>query len=152
VSFLNKKRRLKMSTEENKAQIRRIYEEVFNKGNLAVADELMAPNYVFHVSGQEFKGPEGFKQFATIYRTAFPDIHITVEDMVAEGDKVVHRISTRGTHKGEMMGIAPTGKQIATTGIVISRFAAGKEVEVWANLDMLGMLQQMGVVPPMGQA
>lgn len=140
-----------MSAEENKAKIRRIYEEVFNKGNLAVADELMAPNYVFHApGGQEFKGPEGFKQYATMMRTAFPDLHITVEDMVAEGDKVVHRISTRGTHKGDLMGIAPTGKQITTTGIVISRFAAGKEVEVWASLDMLGMMQQMGVAPPIG--
>ena len=141
-----------MSAEENKAKIRRIYEEVFHKGNMAVADEIIAPNYVLHVSGQEFKGPEGFKQFAAMFRTAFPDIHITVEDMVAEGDEVSHRISTRGTHKGELMGIAPTGKQIATTGIVISRFAGDKEAEVWASLDMLGMLQQMGVAPPAGQA
>ena len=141
-----------MSTEENKAMIRRIYEEAFNKGDLAVADELMATNYVFHgPGGMEFKGPEGFKQFVTMMRTAFPDLHVAIDDLVAEGDRVVHRVTVRGTHKGEMMGIAPTGKQVTITAITISRFAGGKEVESWPSLDQLGMLQQMGVVPPMGQ-
>ena len=141
-----------MSTEENKAKQRRIWEEVLNQGDLSVADEIIPPNYVYHgPMGMEFKGPEGFKQIITMYRTAFPDIHITVDDMVAEGDKVVSRITARGTHKGELMGIAPTGKQIIITGIYISRYVGGKEVEVWASSDMLGMMQQLGVAPPMGQ-
>jgi len=82
-----------MSTEENKAVIRRVIEEVWNKGNLAVADEVIANNYVFDAAGQEFKGPEGLKQAVTIYRTAFPDFHITIDDMVAEGDKVASRFT-----------------------------------------------------------
>jgi len=140
-----------MSTEENKAMIRRVWEEVLNKGDLAVADKIMATNYVYHGSGgQEFKGPEGFKQLVTMFRTAFPDLRITVEDMVAEGDKVAHRATMRGTHKGDLMGIAPTGKQVTIAAIVISRFVGGKEVEAWSNLDQLGMMQQMGVAPPMG--
>ena len=140
-----------MSTEENKAIIRRNCEEILNKGDLAVAGETIANNYVYHGSGgQEFKGPEGFKQFITMLRTAFPDFHCTVEDMFAEGDKVAHRLTLRGTHKGEFMGIAPTGKQVAITANVISRFAGGKEVEAWSNLDDLGMMQQMGVAPPTG--
>jgi len=140
-----------MSTEENKAIIRRNCEEALNKGDLAVADENIATNYVYHGSGgQEFKGPEGFKQFITMLRTAFPDLHFTIEDMVAEGDKVAHRLTLRGTHKGELMGIAPTGKQVTTTAITISRFVGGKEVEAWSSMDMLGMMQQMGVAPPIG--
>ena len=140
-----------MSTEENKAIIRRIYEEVFNQGNLAVADELIATNYVSHVpGGQEYKGPEGFKQFITQTRTAFPDLHMTVEHIIAEGDKVAHCGKLQGTFKGETMGIAPTGKQVAMTVTTISRFAGGKEVEAWMNYDQLSMYQQMGVAPPAG--
>jgi steroid delta-isomerase-like uncharacterized protein len=141
-----------MSTEENKAKQRRVWEEIINKGNLAVADELFATNYIYHGPvGMEFKGPEGLKQLISMFRNAFPDIHVTVEDMIAEGDKVVCRITGRGTHKGEMMGIPPTGKQTEVTGIIITRWAGGKEVETWEILDMLHMMQQIGVVPPMGQ-
>ena len=141
-----------MSTEENKASVHRVIEEAFNKGNLAVVDDLMATNYVFHgPGGQELKGPEGFKQMIPMYRTAFPDIHMTIDDMVAEGDKVAFRLTLRGTHKGDLMGIAPTGKQVTVTGTVISRFVGGKELEAWESADQLGMLQQLGVVPPMGQ-
>jgi steroid delta-isomerase-like uncharacterized protein len=139
-----------MTTEENKAVLRR-HGEAFNTGDLAVADETMAPNYVYHGSGgMEFKGPEGFKQIITMMRTAFPDLQVTVDDMVAEGDKVAHRLILRGTHKGELMGIAPTGKQVTISAVTISRFVGGKEVEAWSNLDQLGMMQQMGVAPPMG--
>ena len=142
-----------MSAEENKAIIRRHWEEVINKGNLSVVDETQATSYIYHGSGgQEFKGPEGFKLLITMFRTAFPDLQATVEDMVAEGDEVTHRTTLRGTHKGELLGIAPTGKQVTISAIVISRFAGGKEVEAWSNLDQLGMMQQMGIAPPMGQA
>jgi predicted ester cyclase len=141
-----------MSTEENKANLHRTTEEVFNKGNLAIVDELVTTNSVLHLlGGQKFKGPEGFKQFVTMFRTAFPDIHITIDDMVAEGDKVANRYTWRGTHKGELMGIAPTGKQVTVTGIKITQFVGGKQVEGWISGDQLGMMQQLGVVPPMGQ-
>ena len=141
-----------MSTEENKAIVRRIWEEVLNKQNLALVDELIDTNYVYHgPGGQEVKGPEGLKQVFTMYLTAFPDLHFTIEDMVAEGDKVVCRVTLRGTHKGDLMGIAPTGKQVTGTRTVIHRIVGGKEVEGWDCADTLSMLQQMGVVPPIGQ-
>ena len=130
--------------------LRRVVEEAFNKGNLAVVDELIAPNYVFHVPGNEVKGPEGFKQYVTMMRTAFPDVHVTLEDMIGEGDKVATRATLRGTHKGDLMGIAPTGKQFTTTGFDIIRFAGGKEVEAFGAADMLAMYQQLGVMPPIG--
>ena len=134
--------------EENKATARRIIEEVWNKGNVAVAGELMTTSNVFHGPiGMEFKGLESLKSTVTMYRTAFPDVHMTIEDMVAEGDKVAYRYTMRGTHKGELMGIAPTGKQVTFTVIVISRFEGGKEAEVWASEDLLGMMQQLGAIP-----
>ncbi len=137
-----------MSTEENKEIERRIVEEIYNKKNLAPTDEIIDTNWVYHgTGGMEFRGPEGFKQFVTMGITAFPDCHITIEDMIAEGDRVVDRFTFRGTHKGDFMGIAPTGKQVTFTGIVICRFAGGKEVEVWEVTDELGMMQQLGVIP-----
>jgi predicted ester cyclase len=141
-----------MSTEENKANARRAVEEVMNKGNLSLAEELIAPDYVGHQPGMpDWKGPEGFKQYMSMMRTAFPDINMTIEDTVAEGDRVVMRFTGRGTHKGDLMGIAPTGKPISANGMLISRHAGGKQVEVWICLDQLGMLQQIGIIPAMGQ-
>ena len=138
-----------MSTEENKAMIRRMTEEVTNKGNLTVADEVMAPNYVSHgAGGQEIKGPEGFKQTITTMRTAFPDLHSTFDGLVAEGDMVASRNTMRGTHKGEYMGIAPTGKQMTLPNAGFARFEGGKQVEVWPYLDSLTFYQQLGVSPP----
>ncbi len=140
-----------MSVEENKAIERRFTEELFNKGNLAAVDELVATNFVAHI-GIPGVTPdrEGLKQFVTINRTAFPDFHSTIEDIIAEGDKTVQRFTARGTHKGEFMGIPPTGKQVTITGIAIDRIAGGKIVENWVNMDMLGMMVQLGVVPPPG--
>jgi steroid delta-isomerase-like uncharacterized protein len=139
-----------MSVEENKAIFRRIVEEGFNKGNLAIVDELVATNHVNHTDNVH--GPEEYKQFITMYRTAFPDLHMTIEDQIAEGDKVVNRWTSRGTHKGDLMGIPPTGKQTTVTGMYVARIIGGKIVEEWGNLDALGMMQQIGVVPPPGQA
>jgi steroid delta-isomerase-like uncharacterized protein len=140
-----------MSVEENKAAQRRVWEEVFNKGDLSVVDETFATNYVYHgPMGMEYKGPEGFKQMHTTTRTAFPDLHVTVEDMVAEGDKVVSYYTITGTHKGEYMGIAPTGKKVTFSGMVLVRWVGGKEVEAKGVGDLLSMMQQLGVVPPMG--
>lgn len=143
-----------MSAEELKALLRREMEEAWNKGNLDVVDELVADNFVIHDPSQpkEVRGHEGLKQYATAFRTTFPDLYITFEDMVAEGDKVASRITLRGTHKGELAGIPATGKQVTITGISIDRTEAGMFVETFVSMDALGMLQQLGVVPTPGQA
>ncbi len=142
-----------MSLEENKAIELRFFEEVVNKGNLAVIDEIVAANFVQHDAPPGITADrEGMKQFFATHHSAFPDFHSTLEDMFAEGDKVVQRFTARGTHKGEWMGIAPTGKQVTISGIAIHRITDGKIVEDWTSMDMLGALQQLGVVPPPGQA
>jgi steroid delta-isomerase-like uncharacterized protein len=136
---------------DHKALSRRVIEACFNQGNLALADELYAPDYVDHSAPPGFPpGVAGFKQQVAMYRAAFPDVHVTIEDQVAEGDKVVTRWTGRGTHQGELMGIAPTHKAVTVTGIAIDRIVAGKIVEHWENFDQLGMLVQLGVVPPPG--
>ena len=141
-------------SEQNKTNVRRLFEEVWNKGYMPVADELYAQNYIHHDSSTPDvgRGPEGEKKRATLYRNAFPDFRLTIEDLVAEGETVVARWSGRGTHKGELNGIAPTGKQITISGISIGRFAGGKMAEAWVNWDALGFMQQLGVVPDLGKA
>ncbi|GAC1392988.1 MAG: ester cyclase [Ktedonobacteraceae bacterium] len=141
-----------MSTEENKGLIHRAYEEGFNQRNMAVLDEVDVQDFVTHNASTTMQGLEAFKQFLSMYLTAFPDGRFTVEDMIAEGDRVVVRHTFRGTHKDDLMGIAPTGKLITTTGITITRFANGKGVELWGNSDDLGLLQQLGVIPVPEQA
>jgi steroid delta-isomerase-like uncharacterized protein len=142
-----------MSVEENKAIELRFFEEVVNKRNLAVIDELFATNFVDHSAVPGIAADrEGLKQYFAMVHSAFPDFHSTLEDMFAEGDKVVQRFTARGTHQGEFMGIAPTGKQVTIPGIAIHRITDGKIVENWVNMDMLSMMQQLGVIPPPGQA
>ena len=142
-----------MSAEENKANARRFYDEVCNKGNLDLLDELADPNTVAHqADGNDIRGHEALKQFVKMYYTAFPDLRFTVEDQVAEGDKVVTRWLAEGTHNGELMGIAPTGKHVAgVTGISIDRYSGGKFVESWRNWDTLGLMQQLGVIRALAQ-
>lgn len=138
--------------EESIAKIRRVLEEAWSKGNLAVIDEVYADSYVLHDPvAPGVRGAEGVKGFVTTYRTSFPDLRSTIEDQVVEGDKVVWRWTARGTHKGEMMGMPPTGKPVTITGITISRFAGGKVVEEWNHWDTLGMMQQLGLVSAPGQ-
>jgi len=138
-----------MSVEQNKAILRRQHvEEIFNKGNLKVADEIISPEYVDHGPLGEFKGPEGFKQMVAMARKAFPDIHYTIDDMVAEGDKVAVRYTMTGTFKGKFGDIEPTGKQINMTSAYFYRFKGGKEVEALPFVDMLAFYQQSGVKPP----
>jgi steroid delta-isomerase-like uncharacterized protein len=142
-------------SEQNKALARRGVEEIWNQGKLGVIDELVASNATYHdpnVPGGKFTGPDGVKQFVQIYRTAFPDVRITVDDQVAEGDKVVTRWTATGTHKGELMGIAPTNKRATVAGMDIELYQNGKLVESWSSYDMLGMMQQLGVVPSMTPA
>lgn len=137
-----------MSTEENRTIVRRVTSEVVSDGNLAAADELIAPNYVYHGTGvPDMHGVEGFKQVIAMYRTALPDLQLTIEDMIAEGDKVATRFVVRGTHRGPLLDVAPTGKQITVAGIFISRIVGGKIAEEWENLDALGMMHQLGAIP-----
>jgi steroid delta-isomerase-like uncharacterized protein len=140
-----------MSAEDNKATARRWYEEVFNAGNLDLIHELFAPNFVDHDPVNPLPGLEGVRQVVGMYRGAFPDLHIRVEDWFAEGDKVVTRFRAQGTHKGPLMGIPPTEKQVTVTGIDMLGFEHGKISEHWGNRDDLGMLQQLGAVPAPGQ-
>ncbi len=136
-------------SEENKVVSRRLMEEVFNEGNLDVADELIAHDHVHHdpASPVEGHGPEDFKQFVGMYRSAFPDLYIEIEDLIAEGDKVVTRWAATGTHQGDLMGIAPTGNRSTITGITIDRIADGKIAESWDNYDALGMMRNVGAIP-----
>jgi steroid delta-isomerase-like uncharacterized protein len=142
-------------SDQNKALARRNVDEIWNQGNLSVIDELVAPNATFHdpsVPGGKFTGPEGMRQFVQIYRGAFPDVRLKIEDLIAEGDKVVSRWTATGTHKGDLMGIAPTGKQVTVTGCDVALYQNGKVIEGWTSYDMLGMLQQLGVVPSLAPA
>jgi steroid delta-isomerase-like uncharacterized protein len=136
-------------SEQNKMLIRRAIEEVWNQGNFAVVDELVADDYLGHSSipAEETHGREGYKQFYTALRQAFPDLWFTIEDQISEGDRVVSRWTAHGTHKGELQGLPPTGKQAAITGITIERVANGKVVECWTNADDLGLMRQLGVIP-----
>lgn len=138
--------------ESNTTMMRRIIEEVWNRGNFALVDELVAVDNVGHMPPNENHGPEAYKQYFAMLRAAFPDIHFTIEDQIAEGDRVVTRWSARATHKGAYQGIPPTGRQGVVTGITIYRLANGKFVEGWTNLDELGMLRQLGILPAPGQA
>src|SRR5690349_7010073 len=133
-----------MSTEDNKTLYRRLLEEVMNQRNLVLVDELCAPDFVYHRASTTMQGREPFKQFLSIYLTASPNLHFTIEDQVADQDKVVTRYTGRGTHLGPFMGIPPTRKHVTAAGIIIIRVANGKVVEEWANADDLGLLQQLG--------
>lgn len=136
-------------SEQNKTVVRRLFDELWNKGNMQVADELIAPTYQHHDSSSpDFgKGPESEKKRVNLYRTAFHDLRLNIEDLYTEGETVVARWSCRGVHKGDLSGIAPTGKQFAITGITIARFSNGKIVEGFVNWDALGLMRQLGVVP-----
>jgi steroid delta-isomerase-like uncharacterized protein len=140
-------------SDANKNVVRRLFDEVWNKGNLPVADQLFASSYTHHdPSTPDFgHGPESEKKRATLYRTAFPDFRLTIEDLTAEGETVTARWSCHGTHKGDLNGIAPTGKPFSISGISIARFISGRMVEGWINWDALGLMQQLGVVPELAK-
>lgn len=127
---------------------RRAVEQLWNKGNFAVADQLIAADYVLvDPNLPDVKGPEGIKQMISMRRQAFPDVRFQIEDQIAEGDKLVTRFTVTGTHKNDLAGIPATGKKIRVSGILISRFVGEKVVEEWATWDTLGMMQQLGLIP-----
>ena len=139
-----------MSTEENKAIARRIQEEFWDQKNLAVADELLAPTYVDHVPGSPPvvpPGPARHKEIASAYFTAFPDVRVTVELQIAEGDMVVTRWKSHATHTGSLFGMPATNKSTSVTGITIDHIVNGKLVESWTEFDNLGSMQKLGVAP-----
>lgn len=136
-----------MSVEENKATARRWYEEGVTDHNLAMVDEVFASDFINHDQLAPAGGREGLKQLIVGASGAFPDLRVTIEDMVAEGNTVVVRTTFHVTHQGAFQGIPATGKAITTTGIYILRFAQGKIAEAWVEQDSLGMMQQLGVIP-----
>jgi steroid delta-isomerase-like uncharacterized protein len=146
---VNKRRRRSMSTEENKAIARRWAEEVWSEGNLGRIEELVLPDYVEHDPAvpEEVRGPEGVRRYIEEFRRAFPDMRLTVEDQVAEGDRVVTRWTARGTHRGEFMGLPASGNRLEMGGMSIDRFSGGRLVESWENYDALGMMRQIGALP-----
>jgi predicted ester cyclase len=141
-----------MSTETNKALIRRIFEEGMNGNRPEVYDETIAPDYVNYDFPAPAPGREGFKIVTAMFQAAFPDMRTVLEDEIAEGDKVVTRGYFTGTHKGEFMGIPPTGKTIKVGYIDIWRVANGRGKDNWVQMDMLGLMQQLGVIPAPEQA
>jgi steroid delta-isomerase-like uncharacterized protein len=137
------------SEEENKAHYRRTFEEVFNQGNLALVDELVAPDFLNHEVSPSMnnRGPDSTRQVVTMLRTAFPDLHFTIEDLVAEGDTVASRVTMSGTHLGPFQGIPPTGRSFQQAHMHFVRFRDGKAIEHRAVRDDLGMMRQLGVIP-----
>lgn len=136
-------------SEANKHVVRRLFDELWNQGNLSVADEVFTPNYTQHDSATPDlgRGPESERKRANLYRSAFPDLRLTIENIISEGDTVMARWSCQATHKGELSGIPATGIRIAITGISIARFSSGKIAEGWVQWDALGMMHQLGVIP-----
>jgi predicted ester cyclase len=138
--------------ERNKAGFRRAYEEGLNGGNLAVADELIDPEFLdreAHPGGN--RGPESFRQLITMLRTAFPDLHFAIEDLIAEGDTVAGRLTMNGTHTGPLMGMPPTGRAVRQAHMHFIRFRDGKAIEHWGLRDDMGMMRQMGLMPEPGR-
>jgi predicted ester cyclase len=139
-----------MSAQENKEKARLLMEEAFGQGKLEIVDEVLDPNFVCYDPNSEsgeVRGADTIKEEIEWFRSAVPDLTYTVEDQVAEGDKVVTRYTASGTHQGEFFGVAPTGKRIEMSGIQIDRFdESGKMVEEWPEYDLLGAMKQMGAV------
>jgi steroid delta-isomerase-like uncharacterized protein len=141
-----------MSAEENKQLVRRFVEEFWNEGNADAADELMAPDAEIHMPTGELVDLDGLKDFADAFRGSFPDWHSTFEELVAEGDRVAERWTGRGTHRGELQGIAPTDRRVEVPGGVFYRIADGKIAEFRGQLDMMGLMRQLGAIPSPQQA
>ncbi len=134
--------------ERNKAAFRRMYEEGLNRGVLAVADELTAPDFFNHEAPPGMnRGPESNRQVITMLRTAFPDLHFKIEALIAEGDIVAGRLTMNGTHEGPLMGMSPTGRPVQQAHMHFVRFRDGKAIEHWGVRDDMGMMRQLGAAP-----
>lgn len=140
-----------MSEEENKAITKGFFEKVWTQGNYEAMEEFTASDIAVHSAWQEFTGVAAYKKYILAYRNAFPDVEFTIEEQIACGDKVVDRFTVSGTHKGDLQGFAPTGKRFKVTGIGISKIKNNKMVEIWGVFDALGMMRQIGAIPPAKQ-
>ena len=137
------------TTEAEKKDVaHRLHSEIWSEGNLDLVDEIVAAGYVEHNPSvpHDARGPADYKESVQMFRTAFPDLTLTEEDTIVEGDKVVSRVTLRGTHEGEFMGVEPTGAKVESEGIVINRIVDNQLVESWPLADMMGVMQQLGVV------
>src|SRR3954454_22001465 len=132
-----------MSLEANKELVRRLFDDILNGGNLELVDEVLAPNYLNHFGSMPPADRDTFKRLLPLYPASFPDVHMSIEDMLAEGDRVTVRFTMRGTHEAEFMGMPPTHKQISMSGMAFFRVADGRIVEEFINEDLLGMMQQL---------
>ena len=138
-----------MSTDRTESLIRRIFDEAFNQGNLAVVDELLSSDHFTHTAfGGVPHGPGGLKWLIAMFRTAFPDLHCTIEDEIREVDRFAAHWTMRGTHRGLFLGNPPTGRLVEVQGLIFARTANGRIVEDWTLVDQMGILQQLGIVPP----
>ncbi len=141
-----------MSAEENKASVRRFIERM-NQGDASAVDDFVADDVRYHNAPPGMaSGIEGYRQLIGGYLMAFPDLKMTIDDLISEGDKIVMRMTGRGTHKGEFMGIAPTGKTVEAGAITMMQFRDGRLTDEWEQVDALGMMQQLGVIPAPGAA
>jgi len=144
---------LAMSVEDNKAVVRRFFEELLSTDNLALADELLSPDFRFYFAGSsDPMDLERYKEFLVARRAAFPDRRFVVEEMIAEGDKVSARFTMRGTHSGEFRGMAPTGKMVTMTGIDMICLREGRMAEDRVEVDQLGMMEQLSIISTPGRA
>lgn len=138
-----------MPTDRTESIIGRIFGEAFNQGNLAVVDELLSSDHFTHTPfGGAPHGSRGLKWLIAVFRTAFPDLHCAVEDEIREGDKFAAHWRMRGTHKGLFLGNPPTGRPVEVQGIIFARTEDGQIIEDWTLVDQMGILQQLGIVPP----
>ena len=142
-----------MTAEANEAVVRRYFEEAFNRGNLAVIDELFTPDYVNHgsIPGQPVQDREGMKRVERATREVLPDIRYAITYLVARGDWVAHHWTAEATHSGPFMGVPPTGRRFSAAGMVFTRLRGGKIAEQWRIVDVFGMLQQLGALPAEGR-
>ena len=134
-------------SEQNKTLARRWFEDLFSRGDLDAANDILSVDFLDHLTHEDERGIEELKHYVSIYRTAFPDIQDSVEDIVAEADKVVVRWRSSGIHQGEFMGVAPTGRHVRFTGMRLFRIAENKIVESWVNIDERGLQEQVGALP-----
>ena len=134
-------------SQENRDVVRRWFDEGFNRRNLALMDQLFAPDYVWHGPSQEITGRANIRQMVEGYLSAFPDAHVTSDEVLTDGDKVVTRFTFTGSHKGKLGGVAPTGRSVTIQCISINRIAGGQIAEEWESFDELGMMRQIGAFP-----
>ena len=136
-----------MNMENNIKKSHLLFEEVWNKGNLSLLENIISETFILHLAESEIKGIENYKKYISSYLNAFPDVHFTIEDIIKDNGKLVERYSATGTQTGSLLGIPPTNKYVKITGIDIVRFENEKMVERWGQADLLGLIRQLKIIP-----